>query len=76
MSNDVMGNDKENIICCWKAQSWGERFEMMVGDWSSMNQPAGTKSPCFALSGKLHVSERCKRNGQVRGSLYYKSGQL
>jgi hypothetical protein len=41
--NNVMDNDKENIIC-------GRTFEMVVGHWSSMNQPAGTptlKSPCL-----------------------------
>ena len=55
VQNNVMDNDKENIICYWKVQSWGERFEMVLGDWSSMNQPAGTPPPRFALSGKLHV---------------------
>jgi hypothetical protein len=38
-----MDNDKENIIC-------GRTFEMVVGHWSSMNQPAGTptlNSPGF-----------------------------
>ena len=38
--------------------------EMVVGHWSSMNQPAGMptlKSPGFALSGKMHVSQTLQK---------------
>jgi hypothetical protein len=65
--NNVMDNDKENIICHWKAQSWGVNVQndgrRLVLDESACRNADTLLCPVWEIARYLNAARETAKSG-------------